>query len=56
MLGEQIMTDCEKSLDLPMVRGQSRVSTFKEVHERISNQFMGWKEKFLSQRQEEKSL
>lgn len=48
MLGAQIMTDCEKYLGLPMVGGKSRVSTFKDIQERISNRVMSWKEKFIS--------
>lgn len=37
MLGAQILMDCEKYLGLPMVGRKSRVSTFKEVHKRMSN-------------------
>ena len=48
MLGAQIMTDCEKYLGLSMVGGKSRVSTFKDIQERISNRVMSWKEKFIS--------
>ena len=48
MLGAQILSDCEKYLGLPMVGGKSKVGTFREIHERIANKVMGWKEKFLS--------
>ena len=48
MLGARIMNDCEKYLGLPMVGGQSKVATFKELEERITKRVMGWKEKFIS--------
>ena len=48
MLGARIMNDCEKYLGLPMVGGQSKVVTFKELQERITKRVMGWKEKFIS--------
>ena len=48
MLGARIMNDCEKYLGLPMVGGQSKVATFKELQERITKSVMGWKEKFIS--------
>ena len=48
LLGAQVMNDCEKYLGLPMVGGQSKVSTFKGLLERITNKVMGWKEKHIS--------
>ena len=45
LFGAQILTNCEKYLGLPMVRGRSKVSTFKEFQERVSKRVMGWKEK-----------
>ena len=48
MLGAQIMTSCEKHLGLPMVGGKSKVSTFREVQERVTKKVMGWKEKNIS--------
>ena len=42
------MTDYEKYLGLPMVRGKSKVRTFKELQERVTKQVMGWKEKHIS--------
>lgn len=48
MLGARVMTDCEKYLGLPMSGGKSKVSTFKELQEKITKQVMGWKEKFVS--------
>ena len=48
MLGAQVMTNCEKYLRLPMVGGKSKVSTFREVQERVTKKVMGWKEKNIS--------
>ena len=48
MLDAQIMTSCEKYLGLPMVGGKSKVSTFREVQERVTKKVMGWKEKNIS--------
>ena len=48
MLGARIMTDCEKYLGLPMACRKSKVNTFKELQERITKRFMGWKEKIIS--------
>ena len=47
MLEARIMNECEKYLGLPMVGGQSKVSTFKELQERITKRVKGWKEKFI---------
>lgn len=44
----QIMMECEKYLGLPMIGDKPRVSTFKDIQEKISNRVMGWKEKFIS--------
>ena len=48
MLEAQIMTRCESYLGLPMVGGKSKVSTFREVQERVTKRAMGWKEKHIS--------
>ena len=48
MFGAQVMTSCEKYLGLPMMGGRSKVSTFKELQERVSKRVMGWKEKNIS--------
>ena len=42
------MTNCEKYLGLPMVRGKSKVGTFKGLQERITKKVMDWKEKTIS--------
>ena len=42
------MINCEKYLGLPMVGGRSKVSTFRELQERVSKRVMGWKEKNIS--------
>ena len=47
-MGAQIMTGYEKYLGLPMVRGRYKVSTFKELQEKVSKRVMGWKEKHIS--------
>ena len=43
------MTNCERYLGLPMVGGKSKVSTFREVQERVTKRVMGWKEKYISE-------
>ena len=48
MLGARIMTDCEHYLGLPMVGGKSKVYTFWDLHEKITKQVIGWKEKYIS--------
>ena len=42
------MTNYERYLGLPMVGGKSKVSTFREVQERVTKRVMGWKEKKIS--------
>ena len=42
------MADYEKYLRLPMVGGKSKVSTFKELRERVTKRVKGWKEKHIS--------
>ena len=42
------MTNCKRYLGLPMVGGKSKVSTFREVQERVTKRVMGWKEKYIS--------
>ena len=41
LLNAQVMNDCEKYLGLPMVGGQSKVSTFKGLLEHITNKVLG---------------
>ena len=41
MLGEQIMTNCERYLGLPMVGGKSKVSTFREIQKQVTKRVMG---------------
>ena len=41
------MEDCEKYLGLPMVGGKSKVNTFKDLREKITNRVLGWKEKYI---------
>ena len=41
------MTKCEKYLDLPMVAGKSKVTTFTGIKEKITKRVMGWKEKLI---------
>ena len=48
LLGGRITEDCEKYLGLPMVGGKSKVNTFKDLREKITNQVLGWKEKYTS--------
>ena len=52
VLGAQVMTSCEKYLGLPMVGGKSKVSTFRELQERVTKKVMRWKEKKYFQRRE----
>lgn len=47
-MGAQVMHNCEKYLGLPMVGGKSKVSTFKELEDRITKRVIGWKEKTIS--------
>ena len=42
------MEDCERYLGLPMVGGKSKVNTFKDLWEKITNRVFGWKEKYIS--------
>ena len=42
------MNNCEKYLGLTMVRGKSKVGTFKELQERITKKVIGWKERTIS--------
>ena len=42
------MANYEKYLRLPMVGGKSKVSTFKELYERVTKRVKGWKEKHIS--------
>ena len=42
------MTNCERYLGLPMVGGKSKVSTFREIQERVTKRVMGWKGKHIS--------
>ena len=48
MLGARIMEDCKRYLGLPMAGGKSKVKTFKDLREKITNRFLGWKEKYIS--------
>ena len=48
LMGAQITTGCETYLGLPMVRGKSKVSTFRELQEKVTKRVMGWKEKHVS--------
>ena len=42
------MTNCKKYLGLPMVGGKSKVSTFREIQERVTKRVLKWKEKHIS--------
>lgn len=42
------MENYEKYLGLPMVGGNSKVNTFRDLQEKITKRVMGWKEKFIS--------
>ena len=48
MFHAQVLSNCEKYLELPMVGGKSKVSTLKELQERVTKKVMGWKEKNIS--------
>ena len=48
MLGARIIEDCKRYLGLPMAGGKSKVKTFKDLREKITNRFLGWKEKYIS--------
>ena len=48
LFGAQVMTNCEKYLGLPMVKGKSKVNTFKDLQERITKRVIRWKEKIIS--------
>ena len=48
MLGARIMEGCKRYLGLPMAGGKSKVKTFKDLREKITNRFLGWKEKYVS--------
>ena len=48
MLGGRIMTHTENYLGLPMANGKSKVTTFKDLQEKVTKREMGWKEKFIS--------
>ena len=47
LMGAQVMNNCEKHLNLPMVGGKSKVGTFKELQERITKNVIRWKEKHI---------
>ena len=47
------MANYEKYLRLPMVGGKSKVSTFKELNERVTKKVKGWKEKHISKAERE---
>lgn len=47
------MIDCERYLDLPMTGGKSKVNTFCDIQEKITNVLWGGR-KNISQRQEGK--
>ena len=53
MLGAQIITNCERYLGLPMVGGKSKVSTFREVQERVTKRVMRRKGKNVSKARRE---
>ena len=42
------MTYTENYLGLPMASGKSKVTTFKDLQEKVTKREMGWKEKFIS--------
>ena len=42
------MTQIDKYLGMPMASGKSKMSTFKDLQEKITKRVMGWKEKFIS--------
>ena len=41
MLGARIMEDCEKCLGLPMVGEKSKVNTFNDLWEKVTNRELG---------------
>ena len=43
------MTNCERYLGLPMVEGKSKVSTFREVQERVTKRWDGKKNTYQRQ-------
>ena len=53
LLGARIMEDCEKYLGLPMVGRKSKVNSFKELREKITNRVLGWKENYISKARRE---
>ena len=48
MLNARIVSEFEKYLGLPMVGGKNKMSTFKDLREKIAKRVTGWKEKFIS--------
>lgn len=46
MLAARVI-ECEKYLGLPMTEGKSKVNTFKDLQEKITERILGWKEKFI---------
>ena len=50
MLGAQVMTDCEKYLGLPMVIGQFKVNSLKELKEKITKRLMDRRRKLSLKR------
>ena len=48
MFDAQVVTKFEKYLGLLMVGAKNKVSTFKDLQERIAKWVTGWKEKFIS--------
>ena len=42
------MTQTDKYFGLPLANGKSKVTTFKDLQEKITKWVMGWKEKFIS--------
>ena len=48
MLNARIVSEFEKYLGLPMVGGKNKMSTFKDLWEKIAKRVTGWKEKFIS--------
>ena len=53
MLNAQIVTKFEKYLGLPMVGVKNKISTFKDLQEKIAKWVTGWKEKFISKASKE---
>lgn len=48
LLDAQIVTEFEKYLGLPMVRGKNKANMFKGLRERIAKRVTSWKEKLIS--------